>query len=342
MVVGLGGRVTGGVGELGPEKAVDMHPGPKPAEKDPSLGHGYSALDDVHGTSPRLSEVGTTGGIQDVAHTQDAEFDGTIKPPTPYTAFEAPQSPEVSTPIVGLPSRRPGGSAATQVYVVKDGDLGFWAVAMNSYGRGDLWRLIQNANPGVHPRRLRPGQRLNVPPMQASHTEGRSQAPQGKVIRQDGKDDYYIVRKGDAGLWAVSKNAYGRGSLWPLIDQANPDVKASSILRPGQKLLIPKLSSSNRPAEGNRKKLPRPLRSGEKSYTVRPGDRGFWDVAEKMYGNGIHWSVVEAANPQMRGARYLHPGQKLIVPPLPPTSLATRDSRPDRSVEPGDGKPVFD
>ena len=350
MVVGLGRRVTGGAGGSGGETAAESLPSPKPAEKDPSLEHGYSArvnrqdvwgsADDIRATPPP-SGVAVAGGIQDVAYIPDVEPDRTAEAPMPYPAGETPKSSDVSTPIAGSPAHRSRDSAGTQIYVVKDGDLGFWAVAMNSYGRGDLWPLIQKANPGVDPRRLRPGQRLNVPPRVASRAEGRSQAPQGEVIRQGGKDGYYIVRKGDAGLWGISKNYYGRGSLWPLIDEANPDVKASSILRPGQKLLMPKLPSSKRLSQDDRNKLWRPLQAGERPYTVRPGDRGLWDVAEKMYGNGMHWSVVAAANPQTSGARYLHPGQKLIVPKLP-TSLATRHSRTDRSVEPGDGKPIFD
>ena len=56
------------------------------------------------------------------------------------------------------------GSGAS-VYVAQKDDLGFWSIAQKVYGDGKHWRLIADANPGVDVEKLRPGQKLKIPPL---------------------------------------------------------------------------------------------------------------------------------------------------------------------------------
>lgn len=50
-----------------------------------------------------------------------------------------------------------------RMYVVAEGDAGFWTVADRAYGHGKYMEAVREANPDVDPRALQPGQRLLVP-----------------------------------------------------------------------------------------------------------------------------------------------------------------------------------
>jgi len=52
-------------------------------------------------------------------------------------------------------------------YIVAKGDT-LSEIAQALYGRSSLWRRIADANPGVNPNRLRPGQVLKIPPPPAA------------------------------------------------------------------------------------------------------------------------------------------------------------------------------
>ena len=80
--------------------------------------------------------------------------------------------------LVGLsvgacaPPEQPGGPAGYTmnargggVYVVQEGDTGYWGIAEKVYGNGEHWRLIADANPGVDVETLRAGQKLKIPPL---------------------------------------------------------------------------------------------------------------------------------------------------------------------------------
>ncbi|NLF30340.1 MAG: LysM peptidoglycan-binding domain-containing protein [Planctomycetes bacterium] len=67
-----------------------------------------------------------------------------------------------------------------------------------------------------------------------------------------------------------------------------------------------------------------------RTYVVRQGDNGFWDIASRpeVYGNGKYWYLIERANLKV-DSRRLQPGQKLVIPPLPAeTSTAGSTVRP--------------
>ncbi len=49
-----------------------------------------------------------------------------------------------------------------QTYAISRGDT-LWSIASRTYGDGQRWRDIVNANPGLEPRRLRVGQTIVLP-----------------------------------------------------------------------------------------------------------------------------------------------------------------------------------
>ena len=59
--------------------------------------------------------------------------------------------------------RRPTVPAGASTHVVASNDS-LWVIAEQHYGRGDQWRLIKEANPGINPNQLLVGQRLIIPP----------------------------------------------------------------------------------------------------------------------------------------------------------------------------------
>ena len=236
--------------------------------------------------------------------------------------------------------------AATK-YTVKENDQGFWAVSEHVYGDGKHWALIAQANPSADSCKLRAGQTLTIPPLPKAPDPPIGRLPgapgrptNGQVVAgSDGKRHYY-VQEGDSGFWAVSAKAYGNGKYWALIAKANPSVN-SLKLKAGQKIIVPPLPT--RVTSGGRATgTGAALKPGEKWYTVVEGDAGFWDVAKKEYGSGVHWSVIAKANPSVN-ARRLQKGQRLVVPPLPASSgrgAATAAAPPRRRIS-YDGVPNF-
>lgn len=81
---------------------------------------------------------------------------------------------------------------------------------------------------------------------------------------------------------------------------------AGVTLAPGTILLIPPLVD-----EAQQGTTP----SGQlQSYQVLPGD-SLWAIAQKLYGNGVHWERIYSANQsQIANPNLIFPGQVLSVP----------------------------
>jgi nucleoid-associated protein YgaU len=80
-----------------------------------------------------------------------------------------PPLPTARRPDTSPPSALRSGE---QWYTVRAGDAGFWDVAKHAYGAGKYWRKVAEANPDVDSGRLRPGQKLRVPPREGNTDEG--------------------------------------------------------------------------------------------------------------------------------------------------------------------------
>ncbi len=130
-------------------------------------------------------------------------------------------------------------------YVVQEGDKGFWAAAVAAYNNGNLWKHIQDANPDVDTMNLKPGMKLLVPDVKSSgsgssggNTSRASADSHGKVLTTVTGDKYYVVKDGDRGFWDAAVAAYGNGSHWKTIADANPGVNSRN-LKAGMKLKVP-------------------------------------------------------------------------------------------------------
>lgn len=133
-------------------------------------------------------------------------------------------------------------------YTVKTGDS-LWKIAQEVYGDGSKYQLIEKANQGVNSNSLRVGQKLVIPSLTdrpaASVSDSREGTSDGLVTGGDRttQGTVYIVKEGDAGLWAIAKKHYGDGSKYKLIEKANPGIRGG-IIRAGQKLILPLESGS--------------------------------------------------------------------------------------------------
>jgi nucleoid-associated protein YgaU len=220
-------------------------------------------------------------------------------------------------------------------YVVQPGDNGFWVIAEKVYGNGKHWELIRDANPTVDTNNLRAGMKLKVPPKPQPNRSpnGDSGTGRGLVTTLTGQKKY-VVQSGDNGFWGVSKAVYGHGKYWTLIRDANPNVNTST-LQPGMELVVPPKPQASAAGRSARSPLlDVNLPAGHSTYTVQSGDRGFWGVSEKAYGNGAYWPVIRDANPTV-DSDALMPGMKLVIPPKPsspPRAIAPRS--PERSPTP--------
>jgi len=117
-------------------------------------------------------------------------------------------------------------------------------------------------------------------------------------------------------LEMVAQRVYGNDAYWQCIAESNPDVDGSD-LQPGQVLFIPAPVPPQKPV------AVAPARDMDE-YTIMPGDRGFWGIAEKVYGDGAYCALIRKANPGVDAAS-LQPGETLRIPPLPERSEPTID-----------------
>jgi len=240
-------------------------------------------------------------------------------------------------PVALSPSKSKTSSSESRIYVVQPGDGGFWTVAEKMYGSGKYMNLIRDANPKADPYKLRAGQKLVVPPLPKTQMID-SRSPVGT-----GEQDVYVVQEGDRGFWGIAQKVYGHGKYWTRIKQANPDLD-SDALQVGKKLVVPRLTGhrTNDPKPAVVVKPPKPVSGAAGgTYKVQAGDKGFWGIAEKVYGDGKYYRLIEAANAGV-DADEIAIGQVLVIPPLSEASSLAAEKQAPEEVSGDDGRPVFD
>ncbi|HMN96310.1 MAG TPA: LysM peptidoglycan-binding domain-containing protein [Phycisphaerales bacterium] len=183
---------------------------------------------------------------------------------------EQPAAPERRAAPAGqqpgertLAARPAAGNAELFEYVIVEGDT-FVTIAEAWLGDRTRWDVIQRANPGVDPTRLRIGQVIALPPRDAAvpataardggtSTRGASGSGAGSGAgsgvgsgvgsgpRGGGGagERFHVVQSGDT-LYGIARSVYNDGTLWRTIYEANRAVIADpSALRPGVRLRIP-------------------------------------------------------------------------------------------------------
>jgi nucleoid-associated protein YgaU len=100
-----------------------------------------------------------------------------IIPPLP-AAKQVPSEPEAVGRSQAL------GGATRRIYTVKRNDT-IWGIAQIMYGNGKYAKLIIDANPKIDPSRLKPGQKLTLPPSPRPGTTPARRRP-GRPVRSAG------------------------------------------------------------------------------------------------------------------------------------------------------------
>jgi nucleoid-associated protein YgaU len=118
------------------------------------------------------------------------------------------------------------------------------------------------------------------------------------------------IQAGDS-LWKLARRHLGSGSRWNDLLAANPAISDPLHLQPGTVLVVP--------ATELRSRVQPP------SITVQSGD-SLWKIAASQLGSAAAWPCIAQANPQLRDANLLRPGQLLLLPascPAQPSNKPT-------------------
>jgi len=114
----------------------------------------------------------------------------------------------------------------------------------------------------------------------------------------------------------------------PQTTAIGPEIRPLADLKPDQppkttspSVRVQDVDKTRKPAPPKRKKpAPKPVTSkkppapaGTKMYTIQMGDKGFYSIARKLYGDPRRWKEIEALNPGVDTTK-LQIGQKIRVP----------------------------
>lgn len=183
---------------------------------------------------------------QPVAH----RFEGNSGPGQPTVPSTLPPSlPPVQLPNISQtpppnPAPTPVAELQSKEYTVVSGDSFYKIAGLHDISLAEL----KNANPGVDPAKIRPGQKIVIPPGSSDAAAGTaaSKSTTGETINPSG--EWHVVRAGEY----LTKIAKQHGTTVKALRAAN-NLK-SDRLAVGQKLRIPEsaksrtsnLSASNR------------------------------------------------------------------------------------------------
>lgn len=158
---------------------------------------------------------------------------------TPPTAPTNAVQPRGSGSSPTTPSSSPSGETE---YIVKAGDTGT-SIAKAYFGDPNKWVLISKANPWADFNRLRIGQKLKLPPKDATSVK----PPPGAQPVAMGDKSTYTVQAGDT-LAAIARKQLGNAGLWEQIYNANKAVIGDdpAALKVGMKLKLPEKSLAKR------------------------------------------------------------------------------------------------
>jgi len=151
---------------------------------------------------------------------------------------------------------------------------------------------VRTTPPAAAPKLLLPSKPVPAPPSLAPHT-----APVAPAVStlDTGK---VRIQSGDS-LWKLARRHLGSGSRWNEFLASNPGISNPNHIQPGTALVVP--TTELRP------------RVQPSSITVKSGD-SLWKLAASQLGSSAAWNCIAQANPQLRDANRLRPGQILILP----------------------------
>jgi nucleoid-associated protein YgaU len=126
----------------------------------------------------------------------------------------------------------PGG--VPRVHTLRKND-NLWVLVFSKWRLQDSFiKEIVRANPGLNPKRLRPGRKIAIP-----NPSGFFRGKRGEATSRGETQVVYEVQIGDT-LESIARMHLGRKSRWHEIADLNPGLRPER-LRPGQKILLPAL-----------------------------------------------------------------------------------------------------
>src|ERR1700722_2805668 len=151
---------------------------------------------------------------------------------------------------------------------------------------------VHTTLPTAAPNLLLPSKPLPAPPSRAPRP-----APVSPACTTPDAARVHI-QPGDS-LWKLARRHLGSGSRWNELLASNPNISDPNHIQPGTVLVVP--ATDLRP------------RVQPPTITVRSGD-SLWKLAASHLSSGAAWTCMAQANPQLRNANLLRPGQILILP----------------------------
>jgi len=154
--------------------------------------------------------------------------------------------------------------------------------------------------PVVHTAPLAAAPRLLLPskPVGALPSLVPGTAPVAPIVNNVNRAKEIRIQPGDS-LWMLARRHLGSGSRWNELLASNPTISDPSHIQPGAMLVLP--TTELRP------------RVQPSSVTIQSGD-SLWKIAASQLGSGAAWPCIAQANPQLRDANRLRPGQILAIP----------------------------
>lgn len=182
---------------------------------------GFSPAEELEGSEvPRPTPAG--GGDSRKAEGREAARSDGAAAET-HRASPAPRS----TGAPRSPTRR--------AHVVRAGDR-LVHLAARYLGDANAWRRIVAANPGLDPRRMRPGRVLRIPRLRGP---ARDAGASGGAVSATASGRVHVVRSGEI-LGRIARRYYGRATAWDRIRRADGSpVRNPDALRVGERLRIP-------------------------------------------------------------------------------------------------------
>ena len=105
------------------------------------------------------------------------------------------------------------------------------------------------------------------------------------------------VQRGDS-LWRLAEQHLGNGNRWHELAELNPEIGDPNVIHVGDAI---RLAAPTQEAQG------------AKRFIVQPGDT-LSSVAQTEFGNARAFPCIDNANPNLRTADLIFPGQSLVVP----------------------------
>lgn len=136
------------------------------------------------------------------------------------------------------PVRRPTADAqprdipGAKIHVVKSGET-LGDISMDYYGTAARWKQLQSVNGIVDPRRLKVGQRLQIPGAGDAASPPRSDTPASRNV----SGTTYVIKRTDT-LGEIARRHYGSAARWKDIQAANPGLNPLK-LPVGKEIILP-------------------------------------------------------------------------------------------------------